>query len=570
MENDNDDLTIFQGRESELSRIVTILTQMKRNNLFLIGEPGVGCTSLLHQLEKSCHFATFRIFDIEKALLNPSNLLKAVERKPQPESGEKLIIALDGLDTLLTANDEHKDPVINWVKQVIIEKSCQLVLICGRESYQQFFMQDKRLIGRCQTFELKAPSFMAAVVMVRAQLEKTCCHYTVTISDDVIPAVVALAHRYIHDAVLPGSALNLLDASVANLKQKNMRSDLQLKDIIEVVSLWTGINEKDLLMSDEEKLRSCAAKLGQNIYGQDQALMVISRALQAGFLKLHSTKPMAMMLFAGPKGVGKMLTAEALAKLFYGSEHYLLRFNMENYKEPFDLKRLLGDGISHGLLSKLHRYPAAVYLFERIELAHPQVIAELSSSFIRGELDGQDLSHAIIIMTTENEWQQHSITQSVINKTESESEELLQLVVGDLPGMNVQSEFEKSYDDHEIQINNPGFSGHFGDQFSQAMTVVNFTHLQLSGLEVLIENELGILRKKLKNEHQIHLTYSPSLARELLTYLPNESYTVMSAKQLMDEKILAMVSNKILNSPAPLSELSLMLEPLGDVVCRGN
>ena len=565
MEERNGEDHIFQGREALLSRILTTLTQMNRNNVFLIGDVGVGCTALISQLKKQCNFGRFKIFDIEKALLTPNNLLKTLERKPQPEGNEKLIIALDGLDGLLAVDDKIQALVMNWIRQVIIEEDCQLVLACSSSCYQHFFSADKQLTSRSQAIEIKAPNFTAAVAMVNAHLDEICHYYNVTIADNVIPSVVALAHRYVHDAMLPGSALNLIDASVANLKQTGLRTVLELKDVMEIISQWADIPEQHLLISDEEKLRHCALKLNQQIYGQEQALTIIARTLQAGFLKLHSTKPMGMMVFAGPKGVGKISTARALAKLFYGNEHYLLRFNMARYQKPFDLKSLLGDGVGEGLLAKFRQYPAAIYIFEHVDLAHPQVVAELSDCFIRGELEGFDLSHAIVILTTEKEWHQHLAKNTAPMKSPPQKEQLLQLIVDDLPGMKMPNNAIKEMAVEEMQVDASNVSAQVSEIFHEEMTVVPFNYLQLSALESLIGSKLNSLQKKLQDEHQIQLSYSPSMARELLTYLPQSERSIVSVKQLLDEKILSVISNAMLNSENKLHEMSLSLESGGEI-----
>lgn len=558
---------IFQGRESLLSHIATLLTQMNRNNVFLIGDSGVGSTALIRQLEKQCHFGKCRIFDIEKALLTPNNLLTILERKPQAEANEKLIIALDGLNGLLTADETIRVQLIHWIRQVIIEKHCQLVLVCSRLCYQRFFATDQQLTSRCQTIELKTPNFTTAVVMVNAHLDEVCRYYNVTIADGVIPAVVALTHRYVHDVMLPGSALNLLDTSIANLKQKDSRTVLELQDVLEIVSQWTNIPADYLLISDEEKLRHCASKLSQQIYGQEQALTIIARTLQAGFLKLHSTKAMGIMVFSGPKGVGKMSTAIALAKLFYGNEHYLLRFNMSQYQKPLDLKCLLGDGLNEGLLAKLRQYPAAVYVFEHIDLAHPQVIAELSDSFIHGELARFDLSHAIVIMTAEKEWNYPITKKTTATKSPPQKEQLLQLVVDDLPGMNVSNDVAKEDEVEERQIDTSKIPEHFSETFYEDMTIVPFHHLQPSALECLISSELDCLKQSLKEDRQIHLNYPSNLARELLSYLPKEKCSVAHVKQILSEKILSAVSQTILSAQSSLQEISLKLEKNACIVC---
>ncbi len=566
---------IFQGRETELSRIFTILGQTRRHNIILLGESGSGRTAILLRLEKLLleqNQPMVILIDLEKSILKPVVLLATLETQLAKGQGNKQIIILDGLESLLTAETRVRQAVLQWIKRAMVTQEAQLIISCNQSYYQQFIASDERLISHSQTLILTIPNFMTTVAIVRAHLQTIFDHRRVIIPESIIPPIVAFAHRYIHDSVLPGSALHLLDASIAYLKQKKQSLELELKDVVEVISQWTGISREALLISDEEKLRYCAEKLSEQIDGQEEALQKIQRALQAGFLKLHSTQPMAMMLFVGPKSVGKMLTARALAKLFYGSEHYLLQFNMADYREAFDLKRLLGDGTSEGLLKKMHQYPAAVYLFDGIELAHPQVISELSDHFMRGDLGGQDLSQAIMIMTAENELKvkSKSIKTDFARKGQKENH-LIQLVINDLPGMQAPKEYQKTDSMEEIQFEEIDITKQFGEQFGQWMKVIPFKHLELSGLEILLEKNLHALQQQLKTEHQIQLTYAPTLARELLFHLSHDQYTVACIRQLLDEKVLPIVSQTLLDhSPGELSAIALFLEFNGNMGCRSH
>lgn len=566
-ENSNSEF-VFQGREAEISRITAILGQRCSHHVILVGGVGVGKTALLHKLKSTHAFGQVKIVDVEKALLNQSTLLELLELKLQAGEAEQLIVALDGLDALLTADRHACELILGWIKRVLIENSSRLILVCNKTSYHQFFASDERLINRCQVVALESPNFMTAVAMVSAHRDEISSHHNIAVPGDVVSSAVALSHRYIHDAVLPGSAILLLDSGASSLKQKQLSRPLELEDLIDVVSQLTGISKTALLISDEEKLRHCADRLAQVVCGQGPSLAVIQRTLQAGFLKLHSTQPMAMMVFVGEKGTGKMLAAKAIANLFYGSESYLLRFNMSEYQEADGLKRLLGDGVTHGLLKKIRTFPCAVYLFERIELAHSQVISELSDLLMRGAIDGQDLSYAIVIMTTEMGLEAPSDKMS--DHAKLQKNELIQLVLDELPGMRAPEEQKLSMPVDNRQEETQTFINQFGESFYRSMTVVPFNRLQLTGLEQCIELELKELRQKLEAKHNIHLSYSPNLARELLTYLSPDNCSVAEIKRLFDEKILAIISRTILNSNVALHALSLLLEQSGEIQCRGN
>ncbi|MDD2442527.1 MAG: AAA family ATPase, partial [Eubacteriales bacterium] len=183
--------------------------------------------------------------------------------------------------------------------------------------------------------------------------------------------------------------------------------------IADIVASWTGIPVRKLTESDHERLRRLEDEIGKRVIGQDEAVQAVAKAIRRGRLGLKDPKrPTGSFIFLGTTGVGKTELARALAEVMFGDENAMIRIDMSEYMEKFDVSKLIGSppgyvGYDEGgqLTEKVRRRPYAVILFDEIEKAHPDVFNALLQILEDGRLtDGQgrtvNFRHAIIIMTS--------------------------------------------------------------------------------------------------------------------------------------------------------------------------
>lgn len=152
--------------------------------------------------------------------------------------------------------------------------------------------------------------------------------------------------------------------------------------------------------------------LESRVLGQEEALQTLSRSLAMAYTPFHDPRrPRGVFLLQGPTGVGKTETAKALAQAGFGSERYLIRFDMGEFAQEHSIYRFIGAppgyvGYGQGeLTQRLQEHPHCVLLLDEIEKAHPQVRQFLLALLDEGRVtDGQgrlvDAREAIILMTT--------------------------------------------------------------------------------------------------------------------------------------------------------------------------
>lgn len=122
-----------------------------------------------------------------------------------------------------------------------------------------------------------------------------------------------------------------------------LRDEVVAEDIANVVAVWTGIPSDKLLGSERDKVLTMASTLNKRVIGQDQAIEVVTEAVQRSRAGLNDpTKPIASMIFLGPTGVGKTELCKALSDFMFDSEDALIRIDMSEYMEKHTVSRLVG------------------------------------------------------------------------------------------------------------------------------------------------------------------------------------------------------------------------------------
>jgi ATP-dependent Clp protease ATP-binding subunit ClpC len=185
------------------------------------------------------------------------------------------------------------------------------------------------------------------------------------------------------------------------------------EDIEDVVSRWTGVPITSIKEEETAKLLRVEEELHKRIVSQEKAIGALARAIRRSRAGLKSpNRPIGSFLFLGPTGVGKTEMARTLAQFLFGSDKALIRFDMSEYMDKFNVSKLIGSppgyvGYEEGgqLTERVKRSPYSVVLFDEVEKAHPDVFNLLLQVFEDGQLtDGLgntvDFKNTIIIMTS--------------------------------------------------------------------------------------------------------------------------------------------------------------------------
>mmetsp|Transcript_1835 Transcript_1835/g.3956 ORF Transcript_1835/g.3956 Transcript_1835/m.3956 type:complete len:820 (-) Transcript_1835:52-2511(-) len=192
-----------------------------------------------------------------------------------------------------------------------------------------------------------------------------------------------------------------------------LRDEVVPDDIANVISVWTGIPSNRLMETERERVLTMAEKLGERVVGQDEAIEVVTDAIQRSRAGMNDpSKPIASMIFLGPTGVGKTELAKALSEFMFDTEEAMIRLDMSEYMEKHTVSRLLGAppgyvGYDEGgqLTDAVRRRPYSVLLFDEMEKAHPDVFNVMLQLLDDGQVTDSkgtkvDFKNCIVIFTT--------------------------------------------------------------------------------------------------------------------------------------------------------------------------
>jgi len=415
------------GRDTEIERVVAILSRRSKNNPVLVGEPGVGKTAVVEGLAQRIARgdvpASLREKRILSLALGPlvagtkyrgefegriKRILEEVKR-----SSREVILFIDELHTLVGAGAaEGSLDLSAMIKPELARGELQCIGATTFDEYRKHIESDAALERRFQPVTVAEPTIEQTACILRGLRGKYADHHHVTISDSAIDAAAALSARYIVDRFLPDKAIDLMDEASATTAHAG-RAVVEVGDIAAIVSKWTGIPQGALTEEQSRSLLALESALAKRVVGQDKAIALVAQAIRRGRAGLKDPrKPVGGFLFLGKSGVGKTELARALAGELFGTEDALVRIDLTEYTESHTVSRLLGAPPGYSghdepgqLTEPVRRRPYCVILFDEFEKAHGDVAAILLQILDDGRVTDAkgraiDFRHAIVILTS--------------------------------------------------------------------------------------------------------------------------------------------------------------------------
>lgn len=399
--------------------------------------------------------------------------MKRVLEEVRKAQGD-VILFIDELHTVVGAGAaEGAIDASNIMKPALARGELQCIGATTMDEYRKYIERDAALERRFQPVQVREPVQEDAIDILKGLRDRYETHHRVIITDSAVEAAVRLSSRYITDRFLPDKAIDLIDEASSRVRLQQTLQPLDLRkararlemvrkevdslrhqgqdaradmlmeeeqdllerieemeqdweaqrremsnvvteqEIAQIVQSWTGIPVSQLVEAETQKLLRMEDELHKRIIGQQEAVSAVSRALRRARSGLKDPKrPMGTFIFLGPTGVGKTELARALAAYLFNNENNLIRIDMSEYMERFNVSRLVGAppgfvGYEEGgqLTEAVRRQPYSVILLDEIEKAHPEVFNILLQVMEDGRLtDSQghvvDFRNTIIIMTS--------------------------------------------------------------------------------------------------------------------------------------------------------------------------
>ena len=297
--------------------------------------------------------------------------------------------------------------------------------------------------------------------------------------------------------------------------------------VAEVIGERVGIPISRLLESERERLLKLEERIGERVFGQDDAVRAVSDAARRMRADLQAGRKPSSFLFAGPTGVGKTELAKALAEALFDDADALVRIDMSEYKDKSSMSGLIGSrpglvGSDEGgfLTEQVRRSPYSIVLFDEVEKGHPEILDLLLGVLDEGRLTDAkgrfcDFSNTLVIFTSN---------------------------LGVREAMEMTDDPEKRKEIiHEVVK-----ASLRPELYNRISQVVTFNSLTTTELERIVNAHLGALRKKLTEDREIGLEVSPAALQYLAEQSYDPAYGARPAARAMQRLVLSPLATALL------------------------
>lgn len=423
------------GMKKDLRSLVEILARKDRANALIVGETGVGKTSLIRSLigKLTQNELPASLSNIQPYELDLISLSQGVSYKGEIEDRFKSVIddLSDISQPVLVIENFHRlwetasslNAILPSIKKILSNNTIQFICTSSIDGYTKNLEKDRELTAYFEKISLEAPSEEDTVEILDSKKSIYEQYHNITLDNDVIPEIVRLAKRYMPERNLPASAIDLLDRSMASVKiEKEMEQTtndesntiiLKKDEIRNVVAKMTGIPMGNIQSEERQRLSSAEEILHKRVVGQNHAIKSILDAVFESRSGLNKKgQPIGSFFFLGPTRTGKTELAKSLAEFLFNDDTSILRFDMSEYKEEHSVALLYGAppgyiGYEEGglLVNQIRQHPYSVVLFDEIEKAHRSVFDLFLQILDEGKLHDRlgrvgDFSNALIIFTS--------------------------------------------------------------------------------------------------------------------------------------------------------------------------
>ena len=519
-------------------------------------------------------------------------LIKEIEQNPD------IIVFIDEIHTLIGAGSTPGSmDAANIMKPALARGTIQCIGATTLDEYRNSIEKDGALERRFQKVLIEpttADETLQILVNIKDRYEY---HHHVSYTDEALKACVKLTERYITDRSFPDKAIDAMDEvgarihlqhaevpqtivdkekEIEHIKQKKQaavknqnfelaagyrdtqtqleqeleelnrqwtsgesetRETVTDKDVADVVSMMTGVPVQRMAEAEGVRLKGMATELKRSVIAQDTAIDKMVKAIQRNRVGLKDPNhPIGVFMFLGPTGVGKTYLAKKLAEFMFGSTDALIRIDMSEYTESFNVSRLVGAppgyvGYEEGgqLTEKVRRHPYSIVLLDEIEKAHGNVFNLLLQVLDEGRLtDGNgrfvDFRNTVIIMTS------NAGTRQLKD-------------FGRGVGFNASGKLGLSIDEKDKEyarsIIQKSLSKQFAPEFLNRLDeIITFDQLDLDAIKQIIDIELKGLFKRVGD-----MGYQLKITNEAKEFVATKGYDVQFGARPLKRAIQNYIEN---------------------------
>jgi len=538
------------GHEQETRQLINVLSRATRNNVLLVGEPSIGIGAIVR------HVAYLiikdevppELFDKRLLMLSIDEFVAGCEPQEVTERVQKIvreileagniIIFIPDIHNLLRTSGQNYLSAAEVLLPILSRGNFQIVGATTPQAFKKDIESREDFISTFEIIKVNELSEEEAILFLTYTsliLEKT---YKVSITYSAIKNAVKIAHRYFRDKLLPLSADDLLKevlADVRNLNQKVVTGD----DVIRVSQQKINIPLKFAESEEASKLLNLESLIHERLIDQEEAVQEVSKALREYRTGLsRKGGPIASFLFVGPTGVGKTELSKILAKIQFGSETNMIRFDMSQYQDKKSIFDFVGtpEGDKPGALTEAVRQkPFSLILLDEFEKAHSDLLNLFLSVFDDGRL-------------TDNFGRIIDFTNTIIIATSNAHSNLIkERIEAGISIEDIAAELKKRLTEY--------FPPELLNRFSDIIVFKPLTPNDLLKITQLLLNDLA---KELEAERGIKLFFDEKAVNQLVEIGYDPVYGARPLRKVISDNIKAILAEKILQSEIKIGDELLL------------
>jgi ATP-dependent Clp protease ATP-binding subunit ClpC len=389
------------SHEEVVDQMIHVLSQPGRRNAVLVGEVGVGKTTLAYAFANRLLEKPETVPDVlrynQLIKLEPANLIANAKGRGQIEelmirlfneagSVKNIILFLDNAELFLQDGTGSMD-LSSLLLPVLEGGGIRLILSLDEQAWLKLSQTSPGFAQLLNRIIVKQLEEKETMLVVEDQLIELEARYGVIYMYRSLSEAYKLADRYIREQAMPGKAIKLLEAASGFVENQYFITAKSVQLAVEKsfdvkVQTASTTEEKDVLLNLEDRIH-------ERMINQTRAVKLVSDALRRARAGVRNeNRPIGTFLFLGPTGVGKTELSKALADVYFGGEDRMVRVDLNEFSQPSDTNRLLAVAADdpYSLAAQIIKQPFSVVLLDEIEKAHDNVLNMLLQMLDEGIL----------------------------------------------------------------------------------------------------------------------------------------------------------------------------------------